>query len=165
MRNHLLLAALAAFGVWAGPASAQTQDQANLVESYYEKYLHRQADPVGMKTWLDHFSWGESAESIQAQLMTSDEYWQINGSNPGGFVMGMYRDVLGRNPNQFEVATWVNYFMQDPTNRLRTSNAFMVAARGELSNQAVQQMFGPPTSTTVPPPLPVPPRPYYPWRR
>jgi hypothetical protein len=163
MRNHILLAAVAALGIGVGPAAAQTQDQANLVESYYERLLHRSADPVGMQTWLAHFSWGESGESIQAQLMTSDEYWQRNGSNPQGFVVGMYRDMLGRNPNQFEVATWVNYWSQDPTNRLRTSNAFMVAARGELANQAAQQWFAPPASTSIPPPLPVPPRPI-PWR-
>jgi hypothetical protein len=169
MRYHLLFAALAAFTLWVGPAAAQTRDQAYLVESYYEKYLHRPADPVGMKTWLDHFSWGESAESIQAQLMSSDEYWQINGANPQGFVAAMYNDVLGRSPNPNEVATWLNYWSQDPNNRLRTTSTFMIAARSELTNQAATRWFAPPTNVTVlPPPLPAPRRPFswrsFPWR-
>jgi hypothetical protein len=164
MRNRMLFAALAALAIGAGPVSAQTSDQAALVESYYERFLHRRADPVGMQTWLSHFSWGESAESIQAQLLASDEVYQIHGSNPRGFVVGLYQDVLGRNPNPNEVWLWLNYWNQVGGQRFQVSNAFMIAARTELANQAATRFYAPQTTTTVPP-LPVPPAPIgVPWR-
>jgi hypothetical protein len=164
MRNRMLFAALAALAIGAGPVAAQTRDQAALVESYYERYLHRPADPAGMNAWLDHFAWGESGESIQAQLVSSDEYYQIHGSSPQGFIAGLYQDVLGRNPNSNEVWLWLNYWRQVGGQRVQVSNAFMVAARTELANQAATRFYAPPTTTTVPP-LPVPPAPIaVPWR-
>jgi hypothetical protein len=117
-----------------------------------------------MQVWLAHFSWGESAESIQAQLLSCDEYYQTHGSDPRGFVVGLYQDVLGRDPNLNEVGLWVNYWRQAGGQRAQVSSAFVIAARTELANHAAIRFYAAPTTTTVPP-LPMLPAPIgAPWR-
>jgi hypothetical protein len=159
MKYRMLFAALAAFAIAAGPAVAQGPAQANLIESWYERYLQRPADPAGMQMWLYQLSRGASAEIIQAAILASDEYYQLHGSNPRDFVIGLYQDVLGRTPSTDEVRLWLNYWRQARGQRIQVANTFMVAARAELANQAATRFYGPPVTSTTPPPLPVPPAP------
>ncbi len=166
MRYRYCFAALSAFAIAASPAAAQNPFQANQIESWYERYLQRSADPAGMQMWLNEFASGASAENVQAAILASDEYYQLHGSNPQGFVVGLYQDVLGRTPTADEVQLWLNSWRQARGQRQQVANTFMVAARAELANQAGARFYAPPVTRTTPPPLPVPPRPVtapWPW--
>jgi hypothetical protein len=159
MKYRLLFAALAALALGAGPAAAQGPAQANWIESWYQRYLQRTADPTGMQTWLIEFARGASAENVQAAILASDEYYQLHGSNPRDFIVGLYQDVLGRTPSPDEIRLWLNHWRQVRGQRLQVANTFLVAARAELANQAAARFYGPPVTSTTPPPLPVPPAP------
>jgi hypothetical protein len=155
MRYHIFLTALMGLGLVVGPAAAQTQAHYDIVEKYYERYLQRPADPVGMQTWAVKMANGLPVLAVKAGILGSDEFYQIQGSNPTGFVVGLYQNVLGRQPNSFEIQTWLNYLNQVQGDRQQTASTFLVAARGELAQHAAR--FIPHINPAVPPPLPVPP--------
>jgi hypothetical protein len=161
MRYHIFLTALVALGLAVGPAAAQTQVHYNLVQSYYQRFLQRPADPAGLQMWATQMANGLPVEAVQAGILASDEYYQLQGSNPTGFIVGLYQDVLGRAPNDFEIQTWLNYWNQVNGDRQQLASTFLVAARSELAQQAAR--FVPRIGPAVPP-LPVPPLPV-PWRR
>jgi hypothetical protein len=75
-----------------------------LIESIYETYLHRQADPVGLNNDLLFLARNptipgvvDPAEQLRLAVLGSAEYLQTRGSgSAAGFLTAVYNDVLGR---------------------------------------------------------------------
>jgi hypothetical protein len=150
-----------------GSARAQNYDPAQLVQSWYARYLGRPADPRGLSIWVQHVrSFG--AMQAQAGILGSDEYYARHGYRPEGFVQGLYVDVLGRTPSRREMHSWVSRLMVDGGIRPQLAQEFLTAAQPALAQQGLA-----PAPTYGPPPAygayPEPYGYYYypsrPWRR
>lgn len=76
------------------------------IKQYYVTYLDRQADQGGMNFYLAFMAAGGTFEGVQAQLVGSAEYFQLNGSTNTGFLSSLYHEVLGRPIDQSGAATF-----------------------------------------------------------
>ena len=111
MRSPSLFAILTAttLGIGAGSANAQSPgSERALVDSFYVRYLGRSADPVGLNDQVRALCEGTPPSVVEASILASPEYYHRHGSTPEGFVIGLYRDVLGTPPT----ATDLNVMVQ-----------------------------------------------------
>ncbi len=107
-----------------------------LVESWYQLYLRRPADPVGLRDCLDRLRRGAGPIEVQAVLLGSDEYYRLHGSRPAPWVAGLYADVLNRAPSRHEIHHWVEMLRQPGSTRETVAVEFLRAAQAELSQRA-----------------------------
>jgi hypothetical protein len=54
---------------------ASPEAEQDLVAAAYLQYLHRQADPAGLTGWLTHLQQGMSDQTLTANLLGSDEFF------------------------------------------------------------------------------------------
>src|SRR5205807_322952 len=47
-----------------------------LLDSFYQRYLNRHIDPIGLSTWLRQMQRGATQEQMEAALLISEEYQQ-----------------------------------------------------------------------------------------
>ena len=47
----------------------------DLVQSTYQQYLHRPADPAGLAGWLANFQHGMTDQTLAADILGSDEFF------------------------------------------------------------------------------------------
>jgi hypothetical protein len=81
---------------------------ADFITHSYQKYLGRKPDAAGLASWVQAMQNGLSDEHLEAGLIGSAEYIANHGGAGAGWVIGMYKDLLGRTPAQAEVNEWVN---------------------------------------------------------
>jgi hypothetical protein len=93
------------------------------VQALYQRYLHRQADTVGLSNFVNALGAGFTVEQVAAILVGSGEYFQLHGSNNVSFLDAVYLDALDRLP--------------DPTGQ----DAFSQALAGGMSRQAVASLI------------------------
>src|SRR5262245_37586606 len=91
-----------------GPPFNPVDPQAELVQSWYQHFLGRSVDGSGIQTWVALLRQGVPPEDVLGGILGSPEYYRRNGGTPVGFVRGLYRDVLGREPGRDEIPQWVN---------------------------------------------------------
>jgi hypothetical protein len=120
----------------AGSVRAQSYEPAQLVQSWYTRYLGRQADPGGLSVWVQQV---RSFGPVQAQagILGSDEYYARHGYRPEGFIQGLYVDVLGRTPSRREMHSWVSRLGFDGGNRTQLAQEFLTSAQPALAQQAL----------------------------
>jgi len=113
MRAFMTCAVLtvATLTITATPAFAQHTPAANLVDSWYHRYLGRHVDPAGQRDHVHALRHGTPAEVVESAILSSQEYYHRNGCTPEGFVAALYRDVLGRRPGPHEFGREVNYML------------------------------------------------------
>lgn len=122
----LTAAALLVLGLAGVNANAHACPHTALVQSWYQRYLHRQPDPQGLHTWVSALRQGESPLAVQASILASDEYFCRYGHTNAGFVTGLYTDVLGRAPCAQELADW-SHRVRRLGCRKRTAQEFCAA--------------------------------------
>src|SRR5438270_10531719 len=101
MRSRILTAILTAtvLGLGAGSAKAQgVSSERAVVEGFYVRYLGRVADPLGLNDQVRALCDGTPASVVEASILASPEYYHRNGGTPEGYVIGLFRDVLGTAP-------------------------------------------------------------------
>lgn len=78
----------------------------------YWVILGRSPDPTGLRLWSDGITTGRvDPEQAPAKFVASDEYQKKQASvraNPAVYVATMYRQLLGREPDQAGFDAWVN---------------------------------------------------------
>ncbi len=89
----------AAFQQVALALASSAEYQSEFVQKLYHFYLGRAADPQGLTFWLDAAKAGATAEQLRAGFLASGEYLGKRGGTADGFLAGLYRDVLGRDPD------------------------------------------------------------------
>jgi hypothetical protein len=66
------------------------------VQSIYQQYLHRAADPAGLQYFSGLLASGVTVEQVEAYVTGSDEYYQQYGGVAAVYLEGLYEDALGR---------------------------------------------------------------------
>ena len=120
-------------GNWLQKPPQGGGDLRQLVESWYQLYLRRAADPTGLADCLNRFRQGAGQLEIQAVLLGSEEYFRLHGSRPRAWVAGLYSDVLNRSPSPREIQHWIQMLNQSGGSRERTASDFLGAAQAELA--------------------------------
>jgi hypothetical protein len=151
-----LIPAIAALGVTLGLAGAEARaacPEAEVIHGWYQRYLGRPADAVGLHSWSHRLHCGAPLEEVQAGILASEEYFCRHGHSAPGFVAGLYANVLGRAAADHEIHHWVCQLAQCGC-RKRLALDFLCAARVELAQRAgpvVVPAYAP--IRTVPPPV------------
>jgi hypothetical protein len=102
------------------------------VEGWYQRFLGRKPDRSGVATWASMLARGASPENVQAGILASDEFWELHGRRPAGFIRGLYEGVLSRAPRKAEMDSWGRRYNQLRGDRSRLAQEFVAAAQKEL---------------------------------
>src|SRR5438270_10247726 len=103
-RNLLSTATLAvATGILNSP-----ENYTDLLTSEYRHLLGRNPDSSGLNHFLGMLENGVNPETVEAQIVNSDEYVFDHGNTQTGWITGMYQDLLGRNPDANGLNNWLN---------------------------------------------------------
>jgi hypothetical protein len=79
------------------------------LDRLYEAYFLRQADTVGFNYWMDQFRAGASLAEIAEWFADSEEFkTRYAGLEFSDFLDQLYRDVLGREPDEAGKAYWLD---------------------------------------------------------
>jgi len=110
----------------------------NIVRHDYQRYLGRTADAAGLQSWVAAMASGLTDEQVEAGFIGSPEYVQNHGGQGEGWVRGMYRDLLGRDPAASEVGYWLAALGAGASDQ---SVAYGFAASAEREGQRVTQDY------------------------
>ena len=114
MRRRIIpIAAMLAVLAVAGAARSQPGSAEGLIASWYHRYLHREPDPTGFRDHLQALYGGAPPLVVESEILGSEEYYRHHGATPRGFVLGLFRDVLGRPPTRGEMAYWLDRVHDD----------------------------------------------------
>ena len=154
-RTMITAAALLALGVSGFPAEALGCERSDLVQSWYGRYLNRQADPAGLDNWVRQLRNGTPPEHVQASILGSEEFYGNYGRSPEGYVTGLYTEVLGRKPCHKDIVEWCGNLRRCGC-RVKLAQQFLTSCRRELAVVPVPvaaPVYAPPVY--APPPAPV----------
>ncbi len=120
MRHRIFVGSVIALVFSVGAAAAQYGGPRAMVESWYRQYLGRDADPIGLHDHIQALERGTPPLLVQAAILGSAEYYRLNGANPEGFIVGLYRDVLRRPPTPAEMDVWLRRAARESRSDLAT---------------------------------------------
>ncbi len=100
------------------------------VDRLYQTFLHREADPVGRQGWMNALLSGMSEDQVGQGLVMSAEY-QTSHRGDSAFVTGLYRDVLGREPDTVGSLVWQGA-LQSGMAKAQVALAFMTCDEAHL---------------------------------
>jgi adhesin/invasin len=88
------------------------------VQDFYQLYLHRAADPGGIRYWVGRMAGlgGPllSFEQVRLEFVGSWEYFNItNHGDPGTIIDALYHDLLGRPAEPDGKGYWMTHFHVD----------------------------------------------------
>jgi hypothetical protein len=124
-----------AAGSWVQRPPAGPNSHRALVESWYQLYLRRPADPTGLRDNVDQLRRGVSPIDVQASILGSEEYFKLHGNRQRSWVAGLYADVLDRSPSHREVQNWIQLLQRAGGSREKTAAEFLRAAQPELAQR------------------------------
>jgi hypothetical protein len=83
--------------------------EGNWLAGKYQTILGRQGDPAGMAGWVAAMQQGVTQQDVISAFLLSPEFLSRVGPTNEGWVTGLYRNLLGRQPDAPSLAIWVNY--------------------------------------------------------
>lgn len=98
--------------------------RANLIDSYFRKYLGRPIDAWGMGQFQAVMAAGWTERDVLALILRSDEYFARHGANFNNFVTSLYVDMLGRAAATAEVNQVKNASRQAVVDMVLASEEF-----------------------------------------
>jgi CSLREA domain-containing protein len=128
-----------------------TEYQNDVVTALYERYLGRSPDAAGLALFSAQLASGASDETVAAELIGSDEFYQTNGGTNAGFLAALYQDALGRAIDAGGESNWENA-LQNGTTRAQVATAIFGSAeyQGDVVQAAYQNLLSrAPTSTEL----------------
>ncbi len=136
--TFLTVAALAALTLNSAEVSASPCPYTPLVQSWYQRYLHREPDPGGLHTWVSALRCGASPDDVQASILASEEYYCNRGKHcETGYVSALFTDVLGRAPCEHDIHSWTHRLRQLGC-RKRLALEFFAASAPELAGRTAR---------------------------
>jgi hypothetical protein len=104
---------------------------AELVESWYGRYLHRHSDLAGLQNHVSLLRQGIAPDTVLAGILSSQEYYQLHGENAAQFIAGLYVDVWGRYASDSEIDNWLAVLRRFRGDRDALAREFLRAAKWE----------------------------------
>jgi hypothetical protein len=83
-------------GQFVAQLEHSAENRQDEVMAIYQKYLHRAADPAGLKMGGQLLAHGASEEQLAALVVGSQEYFALHGSANDGFLDALFQDALHR---------------------------------------------------------------------
>jgi len=113
-----------------------TEYQTNLINSDYSKFLGRTPSSAEVATWLGQFQVsGFTDESLIANIVSSDEYFNNHGGTNSGYVTALYSDLLGRSPDPTGFSILMNQLQAGAS---RASVALELLTSGEYRQDLIE---------------------------
>jgi hypothetical protein len=81
---------------------------ADFVTNDYFGFLGRAPDMQGLNGFVQALTNGMSPEAVEAAFVASPEYIMNHGNTAAGFLVGLYRDLLGRAPDVLGFNGWMS---------------------------------------------------------
>lgn len=81
------------------------------IDVLYQRAFGRNADPGGREHWRSYVLGGRHLSDVGVQLYASAEFWKRSGSTPTEFVTGLYRNILGREPDPGGLEFWTAWVL------------------------------------------------------
>jgi hypothetical protein len=94
---------LAAQGIIKSP-----ENFGDYISQEYQNLLGRSPDWTGFNFWLGQMEQGLAPESVEAGILSSNEFVQNQGGDAIDWLGGVYNDLLGRNPDPVGMNYWLN---------------------------------------------------------
>jgi hypothetical protein len=104
----LLPVVLTAVAGLAMPTPARADRAARQIIAWYQRYLDRYPDEAGLSDWTEKLRGGRDPLDVEAEILSSDEYWRRAGSDPMGWVDRLFRDTTGRPPSPRDFRFWAD---------------------------------------------------------
>ena len=109
---------------------ASEEYRGRVVVTGYLRYLHRDPDPTGLEDYTAALAGGLSDEELETGLIASEEYFDTSGRDGNTFVASVYRDVLGREPDEAGFAYWSSELAAGRS-REELARAFVISAENQ----------------------------------
>jgi len=100
------------------------------INAAFEHYLARPADSAGLSYWVTQMQLGATDEQLEAELLSSSEYAQLQGGTDAAWVIGMYLDLLGRPADDAGLSYWLGE-IQAGVNRYQIALGIATSAERE----------------------------------
>ena len=123
----------------AGVVFAKTREAIqNVVITAYRNYLKRDPDAAGQENWVQGMFRGLTEERLEASFIGSAEFIDRSGGRGRGWIVAMYRELLGRNPGEPEVQAWLDALRNGTA---EADVAYGFAASREREEQRIQRNY------------------------
>jgi hypothetical protein len=120
---------------------ASAEYRADLVESYYQRYLGRSAAAQEISDWTTLIAAGSTDENVIAGIVGSNEYYADHGSTAAGFLSAAIAD-LTQQPADPTSATFLLYQQElQAGTSTRSQVAQSIAAGSAYQNAVVNLLF------------------------
>jgi streptogramin lyase len=111
---------------------ASPEYQTRVVQDLYHMLLRRAADAGGLSIWTNFLAQGGTAEQVEAQLLSSPEYFgRRGGGTTNGFLAAVFQDVLGRTVDPVGAQMW--------NSQLASGASRLAVVAGILASSEAQQ--------------------------
>jgi hypothetical protein len=75
---------------------ASDEARIDVITGYYSQYLNRGVDLLALQYWLGYLAQGGSQEGIQEALLSSPEFYQVQGGTDRSYVQALFHLLLNR---------------------------------------------------------------------
>lgn len=99
---------------------------ADQIDVMYLRYLNRPTDTQARQYWVGFVQAGGTFEQVAEAMVSSQEYYVLQGGTDQGFITGLYREVLTRNPSTADLAYWETA-LDSGTSRASVAIAFLTS--------------------------------------
>jgi hypothetical protein len=99
--DHGIAAAQVVLGIQGSPEYLGAQ-----VAALYNLYLRRSPDQGGAQAWTNFLVSGGTLEQMAVGLVSSLEYYVVQGGTDQGYIIGLYSNVLNRGATTNDLVNW-----------------------------------------------------------
>jgi Domain of unknown function (DUF4214) len=80
----------------AGVITSSLEYRRRLVQGFYQMFLHRAADDLGLNALIGLLAMGATDDQVKSQILGSAEYFRLAGGTNEGFINQLFNDLLNR---------------------------------------------------------------------
>ena len=130
-RSCVYLALVACLLTSTSRSFGRQSGEAELVQSWFQKYLKRRADQPAVRQFVGQLHQGVPQIDIQGTILGSDEFFNRYGRRNEEFVRGLYLDALDRQAGPAEIRIWVGRLREVGGDRTELAKRFLRSAETE----------------------------------